>query len=427
MKISRAALASLTLMGGGAAHAQYGTPPAPQPQTAAPQPSPAQPAATPAGRQYNISRREQLALNPLLAAANANDWPTVQTSLPAVIEAARSADAKYVIGQIRLRMGISLNDRAIQAQAIDELIASGGAQPSEMQGLLENQLEFATAAGDTAKAARAQAQLEALNPNDPNRVIRQAQIRANANDAPGAIALYQQAMQQAQTAGRPIPVEWRQQIAALAYTARLPQTTGYMRELVTAAPTAGRWHDALAILAELGNADAGLKLDIYRMMRASGAMQTERDFLELGEAANTVRAFGEVQAVYQEGLSRNLITANAEFARQRLQVASGRVAGDRASLAGERSAALAGSDGSAALRLADAYYGYGDYGPAAELYRAALGKGGIDAGTVNTRLGAALALSGDRAGAETAFRAVSGGARGELAQYWLLWLSQRGR
>jgi hypothetical protein len=36
-------------------------------------------------------------------------------------------------------------------------------------------------------------------------------------------------------------------------------------------------------------------------------------------------------------------------------------------------------------------------------------------------------LSGDRAGAETAFRAVSGGARGELAQYWLLWLSQRGR
>ena len=78
-------------------------------------------------------------------------------------------------------------------------------------------------------------------------------------------------------------------------------------------------------------------------------------------------------------------------------------------------AALAGSDGAAALRLGDAYYGYGEYGPAAELYRAALQKGGQDANLVNTRLGAALALAGQRAEAEAAFRAVTG-ARAELAQ-----------
>jgi len=74
--------------------------------------------------------------------------------------------------------------------------------------------------------------------------------------------------------------------------------------------------------------------------------------------------------------------------------------------------------------MGDAYYGYGEYGPAAELYRAALDKG-MDAGVANIRLGAALAMAGQRAPAEAAFRAVTG-PRAELAQLWLLWLSRRG-
>ena len=74
------------------------------------------------------------------------------------------------------------------------------------------------------------------------------------------------------------------------------------------------------------------------------------------------------------------------------------------------------------LRIADAYFSYGQYAQAAELYRAALQKG-ADANLANTRLGAALALAGQRAEAEAAFRAVTG-PRAELAQFWLLWLSQ---
>ena len=48
-----------------------------------------------------------------------------------------------------------------------------------------------------------------------------------------------------------------------------------------------------------------------------------------------------------------------------------------------------------------------------------------DANLANTRLGASLALAGQRAEAETAFRAVTG-PRAELAQFWLLWLPARG-
>jgi hypothetical protein len=430
MTISKAALAAALLLGAAApalANAQgYQTPRPPQ-QIPPPAQAPAA-TATPAQpeRQYNLNRAERTAFLPLVTAVRASDWAAAQAALPAAVEAARGNDAKYLVGQIRLQIGIGTSNTQLQSQGVDEMIASGGAQPSEMRALYENQAQFATRAGDTAKAARALAQLDALNPNDPNRFIRQARLRASANDAPGAIALYNQAMQAQTAAGQPIPVEWRQQIAAVAYRAHLPQTSSLMREWLTVSPSPALWHDSLAIYAELGNADSALNLDVYRLVRAAGAMNSERDYMVLSEAANDVRAFGEVKAVLEEGLSRNLITVNASIARERITLATRRAAEDRASLPAERTAALAGRDGAVALRLAEAYYGYGEYGPAAELYRAALQKGGQDANVVNTRLGAALALAGQRAEAEAAFRAVTG-PRAELAQFWLVWLQSRGR
>jgi hypothetical protein len=428
MTKSQAALAAALMLGAASpalAETQgYQTPrAAPQPQAApqVPTAAPAQPE-----RQYNLNRAERTAFLPLVTAARASDWAAAQAALPAAAAAARGNDAKYLIGQIRLQIGIGISNKQFQLQGIDEMIASGGAQPTEMRALYENQAQLAAEAGDTAKAERALAQLDALSPNDPARFIRQARLRARANDAPGAIALYRQAMQMQTAAGQPIPVEWRQGIAAAAYAARLPQTASLMREWLAVAPSQALWHDSLALYAELGNADSALNLDVYRLVRAAGAMTSERDYIVLSQAANDVRAFGEVKAVLEEGLSRNLIIANAALSRDRIALATRRATEDRASLPGERTAALAGRDSTAVLRLAEAYYGYGEYGPAAELYRAALQKGGQDANLVNTRLGAALAQAGQRAEAEAAFGAVTG-PRAELAQYWLLWLQSRGR
>ena len=52
----------------------------------------------------------------------------------------------------------------------------------------------------------------------------------------------------------------------------------------------------------------------------------------------------------------------------------------------------------------------------------ALQKGGVNADAVNTHLGIALAASGDKAGAKTAFGAVTTGTRGEIAGLWTFWL-----
>ena len=96
----------------------------------------------------------------------------------------------------------------------------------------------------------------------------------------------------------------------------------------------------------------------------------------------------------------------------------------RASLPQLAAEAKAGAAARLAVRTADAYYGYGDYAQAAELYRAALTKTGADPNLINLRLGMALARAGDKAGATAALNAVTG-PRAELAKFWLVYLATR--
>ncbi|MEA3017142.1 MAG: hypothetical protein QOI38_1864, partial [Sphingomonadales bacterium] len=112
--------------------------------------------------------------------------------------------------------------------------------------------------------------------------------------------------------------------------------------------------------------------------------------------------------------------------RELLAAANGRIPADRADLPASQRTALAAATGTSALRTGDAFLGYARYPEAIALYQAALQKGGVDANLVNTRLGIAYALSGQRQLAETTFRAVTG-PRADLAAFWMLWLQQAGR
>lgn len=372
-------------------------------------------------RQFQMSAAECTALQPLLDAVRGSDWTAARAAIPAAQAAAQSTDAKYLVGQAMLHIGIGANDTSLQSQAVDALIASGGAQASELPALYQNQLRFAQAARDTAKAAAARAQLDALNPNDPSRFARQADDRVQARDFAGAVPLYQQAIQALRAANQTVPPAVLRNLAAAAFQARDPNTPRYFRDWLAVDPSPPAWHDTLAVLAEQG-ANTGLKLDIYRLMRAAGAMLNERDYIEYGEAANEARAYEEVSAVLQEGLSRNLISTNAAYARDRMAQSNERIGRLREVYAQDRREALAGSDAQRAILVGDRHYGAGEYAQAAEMYRAALQKG-ADAGTANLRIGAALARAGNRAEAEAAFGQVTG-PRAELAQLWRLWLSR---
>ena len=91
-------------------------------------------------------------------------------------------------------------------------------------------------------------------------------------------------------------------------------------------------------------------------------------------------------------------------------------------LAGEEKRAAGAAKGDVAMQTGDAYLGQRNYAKAVEMYRLALQKGSIDANVVNTRLGIALALSGQKAEAKTAFGAVAGSPRADIARFWSTWM-----
>ena len=372
----------------------------------------------------NVSREESAAILPLYQASQAQDWAAASAALPAARAGASSPAARFLVGQLTLEIGRGTSNMQLQSQAVEAMIASGAAPPEVMPTLLAAQAGFAIDAGDFARAEGLVARLVESNPNDVNRITQLAQIKIRLNKMPEALALYQRALQLSEAAGTRASEETYQRTLAIAYQGRMAQPALELsRALVTAYPTPANWRSALGVHRELAGLSGAHELDLRRLMRVAGALASEADYVEYAEAANRGAMFGEVKAVLDEGLSRNVIRGAAGYARQMLTTVEGRIADDRGSLPQQRSAALAGSDGARVMRIADAYYSYGQYAEAAELYRAALQKG-AEANLANTRLGAALAMAGQRPAAEAAFRAVTG-ARAPLAQFWLLWLSTR--
>jgi tetratricopeptide (TPR) repeat protein len=417
--VSRFALGvALTLAGGalaaGPAFAKK-DPPAP----------PAQPAT--GARTYNLTKEERVALAPAQKAVTAKDWAAAQAALPAAQAAAQSPDAKYVVGQFILQIGIGINNEAMQAQAVDALIASGGAQPSEMPNLYRNQAALALRATppNTGKAEAAYAKLIELTPNDPDTLVNLAKLKNDLRKPQEAVALLDRAIDAKRAAGQPVDETWYKYGLKIAYDNRLgPQAVKFSRGLVSAFPTKENWRDSLLVYRDYGNLDAAGKLDLLRLMRVSKALAGERDWYDYASTVNDAGFPGEAKAVLDEGVALHMVDPKKQAFAELLRLSSARLAGDRASLTAEAGRAMSAPTGATALKIGDAYYGYGDYAKAIELYRAAQSKGGVDPSTVQLRLGMALAMSGDRAGAETAFRAVTG-SRADLAGYWLSWLNQR--
>ena len=370
-----------------------------------------------------LSREETAVVRPLYDAVHAQDWASANAALPAAQAGVQTPYGRYIVGQLILEIGRGTQNMQLQQQAVDAMLASGGAPADVVPQLLAAQAGFALQAHNYAGAEAPLTRLVELSPNDVDRIGQLAAVKIQLNKRPEALALYRRAIQLGEANGGHAPEAVYRQSLAIAYEARTAAPALELaRTLITHYPTPENWRSALGVYRDLAG-ESGGELDIGRLMRVAGVLTSERDYYVYAEAANRAGLPGEVKSVLDEGFSRNIFQAAAPQARQLLTAATAQVGEDRASLARLRTQAMAAAEGRVARRTGDAFYGYGQYAEAAELYRAALQKGGEDAGMVNVRLGSALAMAGRRAEAEAAFRAVTAGDRAELARFWLLWLS----
>ncbi|TFI60306.1 hypothetical protein E2493_00935 [Sphingomonas parva] len=371
-----------------------------------------------------LSKSERAALSALETALNARNYPAANAALAPAQAAAQSADARFYLAGLQLRLGRETANTALQASAIDALVASGRVPAAEQGALYATQGALATFAGKRDRAEAALTRAYELSPTAET-ALALAQLKLDRRKNAEALPLIDRAISLRKAAGQPVPESWYRRGVNVATIANAtPEVLKFSRELVAAYPSEKNWRDTILLYRDFAKPDQAATLDAERLLRLSRALAGERDYLEAAQAFESANLSGEAQSVFQEGVAAKMVDpAKASF-KEAIATSTKRAGAAKAKLAGLRTAAASAATGTAALTAGDQHLSFGDYAAAAELYRAALTKSGVDTATANTRLGIALALAGRRAEADAAFRAVTG-PRADLASLWLVWLGQR--
>jgi hypothetical protein len=295
----------------------------------------------------------------------AGDIAAAKAALPAAQAAASTDDDKYAIAGMAYQIAQKSNDAAGASAAVDAMLASGKAPADVQIQLLTAKGQNAFNSGKFADADAAFTQLAQLKSNDP--------------------------------------------------------------DMADAYPRADIWRLALQTYRDTNRLDQQTDLDTLRLMRAANALAGERDYYEYANMALNKGFPGEAKAVIDFGTSSNMVDSKALATSKALAeikaVAGPKVAADKAELPVLDKKARAAADGKQALLTGDAYLGYGQYAQAADLYKVALQKGGVDANVTNLHLGQALAQAGQKADAAKVLGTVTGQNQA-LAQYWAIWANK---
>lgn len=334
-------------------------------------------------------------------------------------------DDTYMTAALKLNAAIALKDNDQIEKSLTTMLATGKVSPDNKTKFLKTVGSLALQRKDYATATRSFEQLVAENPNDSESIIGLAELYYAQKQSSKAIDSISQAIAASKAAGQPAPESWYRRRLAIAYDGKQSQAIqASALDLVRSFPNAVNWRDAVIITRDsFPKLDDQTELDFLRLQMATGSLAGERDFVEYADTALSRGFPGEASTVLAEGVRRNVLVASKPLIAELRKSADGKVPADKASLPGLEKD-IKGNP-KIALATGDAYYGYADYAKAAGLYKQAIGAPTVDQATANLRLGMALARSGDKAGAATAFQAVSGGGpREALAKYWLVHLGQ---
>ena len=384
----------------------------------------AQPAPTPE-RKLNISNEARKALVELQTAVSANDVANIPAKIAAAQAVAKSADDKYFIARIQLRLAVASQNEAAIATAVEAVLASGGAEPAQVPllHLMRGKVHYNAKQYDQAIASFQKSL--AADPSNTEALTLMAEAQKATGRGGDALGALQSQIRTSVAAGRKPAEEVYKRALALAFEAKSPAAIEIGRQWVSDYPSATSWSDALRVYRRVARPDEQTLLDTLRLARATGALSGDADYHIYAYTAADSGAAGEAKSVIEEATAAGKLDPNKALFREINQALKTKAtAADRSSLEARAKSALGDSAAKVAVRVGDVHYGYGEYGKAAELYRAALGKSGADADLINLHLGMALARAGDKAGALAALQQVKG-SRAELAKYWQVYASSR--
>lgn len=366
------------------------------------------------------------AAGPAEAALKGTDVAAMQSTVTTAVAAAKTDDDRYVAGHMQMQVTLKADpqaDQSVLAPALQTLIDNPKTPQTEKAQFYFLLGQFADKKRDFPTALRNYQQARDLGFAEPQLPLMIAQTKISAGDVAGGTADFAKVVDSAEATGKPAPeAYYRFALAQNVNTKNRAGSVVWLRRWVSAYPTVKTWHDVLTIYGLQQGAvaapDRAQTIDLFRLMRDTKSLD-QYGYEEYADKVLKVGLPDEAKTVIAEGRASGKIPAGSSNAAAITADATKGIQSE-GSLAPLDARARTSATGSLASQTADAYLGKGDYAKAIALYRIALEKGGVKTDDVNMHLGIALALSGDKAAAKTAFGTVTGATNADIAQFWIV-------
>ncbi len=330
--------------------------------------------------------------------------------------AATTPDDKFVAGQLGLTLGQLSLDKKMQRRGLQSMVDSGKVAAADaakfnyyIGGLAFDSRDYAGA-----RAAFQAAIAGGYTEGGIDGLL--ADSYFNDNQVAEGLKVLNAAIAKR---GAAAPEDWIRKGIVVSYKAKLaPEAVAFSNKLVEGYPNKENWALAIAVIRDMSQFQNQEQLDLMRLMDRTASWSEARDYFEYIQAADPRRLPAEALKVIDLGIASGKLQASDVSVSDARNIASGRIAADKASLVGlERDARAASGSAATAMAGGDAYLSYGDAAKAEALYQIALSKPGVDAPRVLTRLGIAQTDLGKTAEAQATFAKVTG-LRAPIAALW---------
>ena len=369
---------------------------------------------------------------PLQAAQELIRAGNYKDALAKVDEAAAKPDLTPYESLLVLRLkapaAYGSGDMALALQSFEGALASPLLTGNDRLMLMESTIKLSVQMKDLPRAVRwfktyfdeggSDATLRGLYP----------QVLGVSGDHAGAVREAKALVQANDAAGRPTPDSLLRTLGASANA--LGDNASYqlaLEHLVVSTPRPDYWADLISrVTRRDGFADERLRLDVYRLMLATGVTMEGDEYVDLAERAQQAGQPIEAKRALDNAAGQGLlgqIKNQAALQKLRDQVAKA-AAQDLASLDDSEKSALAAKDGNSLVNLGLAVWSSGAAERAAGLMNQGIAKGGLRRpDEAQLRLGMVLASANRTDDAQRAFAAVAGGdGSADLARLWTLHL-----
>jgi len=320
----------------------------------------------------------------------------------------------YMVEEMRGAAAIAAGDTGTAAQAYDTLLNSG-----KLTGEDEQRTSAALAGiyfqeKNYARAIQVAQRYQKAGGTDPEMRVLLVQSYYLSNDCTSVVNLLKPGID-AEVRGGRVPDESQLNLLGTCAQRVKDEATyrGTLEKLVAYHPKPSYWDDLFQAIRSKPGYSSRLDVDMYRLRRATGALSTADDYMQMTELSIVAGTTAEAKQVIDQGFTSGALGHDAGADREkRLQA----LAAKRAVAPVDKTNPVAPIDAGFNLVFA------GQVKPGLAMMEDAIAKGGLDhPDEAQLHLGVAYYIAGQKARAVQIFHAVKGSdGSADLARLWLL-------